>query len=242
VIAWAAIPLLQHPEVTRDALQSVVNILGDCLPKTRTLPDTGGSTGITGEDALRLPPIYVAPKPPPTPQPKPESTSTPPPPPVEVPTRTPEPTRRLYHGTTASAVADILSQINLGIGKARPDFGQGFYTTANLDDAWRVARWKGGAGAVIVFDVPIMRLNSLNHLVFTSADSAWDNFILLNRSVGGLPHSYDWVEGPVAQAWDITAKTVTAFPYPEYHQLSIHTPAAAVLFQQSITGVLYEGN
>lgn len=118
------------------------------------------------------------------------------------------------------------------------DFGQGFYTTASLSHAWSAAKRKGGASAVVIFDVPVNELNSLNHLVFSSPDKSWQDFILANRSRDGVGHSYDWVEGPVARDWDLSAKTVNAWPYPDYHQLSIHTPRAAILFGRSITGVL----
>jgi RHS repeat-associated protein len=153
-----------------------------------------------------------------------------------------EPTRRLYHGTTAAAEPSIRAYIDLYIGKQSPDFGQGFYTTASLNDAWRLTDWKGqgAVGAVIVFDVPIAQLNSLNHLVFNSVNRAWEDFVLMNRGIRGVAHNYDWVEGPVAKDWDFNTKTVVALePFPdEYHQLSIHTETARILFQKSITTIL----
>lgn len=164
-------------------------------------------------------------------------------PPIKIGTPTKGPTRRLYHATTVDKVLSILSGINLTIGKPSPDFGQGFYTTASFSDAVGIAtKWKSGTGAIIVFDVPIDELNSLSHLVFTSPDSSWDNSILFNRAATGLYHNYDWVEGPVAKSWNLAKRTVVPFEYPAYHQLSIHTPAAAQLFQRSITQVLDYGD
>jgi hypothetical protein len=192
----------------------------------------------TMEEIERVGPIEWQ-RPKPEPQITPVGTKVPP----IVTTPTKGPTRRLYHATTVDKVLSILSGINLTIGKESPDFGQGFYTTASFTDAVGIAtRWKGGTGAIVVFDVPIAELNSLNHLVFTSADSSWDNFVLFNRSVTGLHHNYDWVEGPVAKSWDLATRTVIPFEYPAYHQLSIHTSAAAQLFQRSITEILDYGD
>ena len=169
--------------------------------------------------------------------PEPEVTRIPP----RVATNTPEPTRRLYHGTSSVYAESIIAGIDLRFGREMLDFGQGFYTTASWDHAeslaFRAVDRSGGVAAIVQFDVPLQPLEALPHLVFTSADASWSSFVFRNRHNRGLRHPYDWVEGPVADEWD--REPVVALPYPRYHQLSIHTEAARRLFQSSITEVYY---
>ncbi len=196
---------------------------------------------VVNQDISEMP-IEVRPQPtsrpdaPPLPQPE---QPTPTPPPTPTPSPTPEPKRRLYHGTTVSDVPRILGGIDLFAGNALVDFGQGFYTTESLVHAERraiqMANGDKNNAAVVVFDVPSDQLNALHHLVFASADEAWRAFVLYHRNIPGVNHNYDWIEGPVARKW---IGGVEAWPYREYHQLSIHTEAARQLFQESITRVI----
>jgi hypothetical protein len=194
-----------------------------------TVPQTQTKTQLQVSPIERL---YTLPEIDPEKQPK-----TTPLPPLPRPTN--GPTRRLYHGTDVVSANSIVALIDLTTGRDELDFGQGFYTTASLKHAQRLAKTRGGSnGAIVVFDVPISELYSLNYLVFSSADSNWEAFVVYHRSVAGVNHDYDWVEGPVAKDWNVTRGTASALPYPEYHQLSIHTEAARWLFQKSISGVV----
>ena len=197
VVYVAAIPAGQYlVEHSDEIAEEVEDIIGEC---ERIV-----------EDAFRKPFVGPIGDPflPPLPQPQPTAAS--------------ESARRLYHGTTKSDVPSILARISLTIGRPDLDFGQGFYTTASLIHTRRIARLRsldrGGTPAIVVFDVPVEHLYSLSHLVFDSANAEWERFVLRHRSLQGS-HSYDWVEGPVAQTVDEIKGVVTALPYPEYHPL-----------------------
>jgi RHS repeat-associated protein len=147
------------------------------------------------------------------------------------PPRDREPRRTLYHGTDPSGAASILTNgINIAAGNPQVDFGQGFYTTDNIEQARN-----RGNGAIVIFEVSVNELLSLRHLEFTSPDNAWATFVLYHRTTPGVNHNYDWVEGPVARRWSARTGIVTV--YQGYHQLSIHTEAARQLFQRSIVGI-----
>lgn len=83
------------------------------------------------------------------------------------------------------------------------DFGAGFYTTSNLDQAKRWARLqaqrrRSGSALVSVYEINEAVFESLSLLRFERANAAWLDFVVENRKglYQGAP--YDIVIGPVA--------------------------------------------
>ena len=126
-------------------------------------------------------------------------------------------------------------------GRTNADFGKGFYTTSNFEQAVRWAHIKrereDGVRAVVSvyeFDETLLENTDWNIRKFTGADEAWLYFVTDCRKSRG--HDYDLVQGPVAN--DKVFTTVNLFEsgvlsadaailqlraYKTYDQLSFHT-------------------
>jgi hypothetical protein len=116
----------------------------------------------------------------------------------------------LYHGSTFHVRTP-----NVTRGRASVDFGQGFYTTLNIDQARRWALNKqqssGGNSSAIVsvyrVDDNILEKEEYNIRRFDKANEEWLTFVVnCRRNVG---HDYDIVYGPVAN--DRVYATITLF-------------------------------
>lgn len=143
---------------------------------------------------------------------------------------------RLYHGSTVA-----VRKPSLRPGRPNADFGKGFYTTSNLEQAERWAHIKQereeaerAVVSVYEFDESLLDSSDLNIRRFTGADEPWLFFVTDCRK--SRPHEYDLVEGPVAD--DKVFNTVNLFEsgllsaeaailelraYKTYDQLSFHT-------------------
>lgn len=124
----------------------------------------------------------------------------------------------LYHGTVFE-----ISKIDVSLGRARKDFGKGFYMAVSKQQAigmmhkkYRemVRRSRNKQESTfseklyqIILDESVLR--QLNIKVFDYADAEWLDFILLCREHGGTPHDYDLVIGPTAD--DDTALCLKAY-------------------------------
>lgn len=106
---------------------------------------------------------------------------------------------RIYHGSIF-----VVEKPNLEVLNFRTDFGKGFYTTTDLEQA---KRWSGikkkrlEKGNRIKQYVNIYEYtenNNLNILNFEEAPEEWLKFVYKNRQSEGLIHEYDIVKGPVA--------------------------------------------
>jgi hypothetical protein len=115
----------------------------------------------------------------------------------------------LYHGSSYDFDAIDLTQ-----GRPYKDFGQGFYTSANIDHAKSMAERNAKMrrsklrrhdfGHKLIekwlyhyrFDKD--KTAGLSVKEFTEADREWGMFITLNRSRRGTPHKYDIIIGPTA--------------------------------------------
>lgn len=146
---------------------------------------------------------------------------------------------RLYHGSTVT-----VRRPSLRPGRSKADFGKGFYTTSNLEQAERWAHIKkereGAERAVVSvyeFDESLLKQEVWKIRRFTGADEAWLLFVTGCRH--SLKHNYDLVEGPVAN--DKVFTTVNLFEsgvlsaeaailelkvYKTYDQLSFHSDRA----------------
>lgn len=143
---------------------------------------------------------------------------------------------KLYHGSTVT-----VRKPSLRIGRRNADFGKGFYTTTNADQAIRWANIKKdreSAERAIVsvyeFDESLLQHPKWNIRQFNGADEEWLYFVTDCRKSKG--HDYDLVLGPVAN--DKVFTTVNLFEsgildakaaimqlkaYKTYDQISFHT-------------------
>ena len=112
----------------------------------------------------------------------------------------------LYHGSNVPVLSPDLNH-----SKSNLDFGAGFYTTSDLDQAKRWARTttrRRGTGepTVSIFSVTSVDLRSLNVQRFTSPNKAWLDYITINRKCLPDESQYDLIIGPVAN--DDTQPTI----------------------------------
>ena len=106
----------------------------------------------------------------------------------------------LYHGTNVEFDA-----IDLAKSKPNKDFGQGFYLTADYEQALAMARIKVeqlefGEPLLLTYEVDEELMKSLKTLHFNEYSEDWAKFILLNRrnTASGPAHNYDIVYGTIA--------------------------------------------
>jgi hypothetical protein len=118
---------------------------------------------------------------------------------------------KIYHGSTdAVHLPTILDTQRL------LDFGKGFYTTTNFEQAQRWAIIKrnriGNQAEAIVnvynFDEKLLDSAIFKLRLFKSADEDWLDFIVLNRR-SSISHHYDIVMGAVAN--DTLYQTLTLY-------------------------------
>ena len=76
------------------------------------------------------------------------------------------------------------------------DFGNGFYTTRDPQQAADWAARFGKNGTVLHFRIPTSQLDSLNSLSFSEGDSSLAGFVRGYRG-GSTDTPYDMVEGPM---------------------------------------------
>lgn len=106
----------------------------------------------------------------------------------------------LYHGSIEKVEKPAYNRC-----RSNTDFGRGFYTTTNLDQAVKWARLKqqraGKAQAIVsvfeIDDTVFEPSGKLKILQFTGSDIPWLEFVTANRRGLNTKH-YDIVFGPVA--------------------------------------------
>ena len=103
----------------------------------------------------------------------------------------------LYHGSNA-----VIEAPNLEHSRKELDFGIGFYTTANYEQAEqfseKVVERKGGNKIVNIYDFDNENLQKLKILKFAEPNGEWLNFVSDNRNSIPLQNDYDIIIGPVA--------------------------------------------
>ena len=106
---------------------------------------------------------------------------------------------KLYHGSIVS-----VKNPNLRQGRPNTDYGKGFYTTVDFDQAVRWARIRrdrvgGGKAVVSVYEVDddILQKKDFRIMEYNGATKEWLDFVVANRRYAPL-HDYDIVLGPVA--------------------------------------------
>lgn len=118
---------------------------------------------------------------------------------------------KLYHGST-----DIIKKPLILDSQRLLDFGKGFYTTTNLEQAQKWAlikqnRMGENAQAYVsefFIDDKVIELPSFHVKRFKSADEEWLDFVVRNRKENYL-HPFDMVIGAVAN--DTLYKTLTLY-------------------------------
>ncbi len=106
----------------------------------------------------------------------------------------------LYHGGLVEVATPRIIR-----GNRVGDFGIGFYTTTDLDQARRFVRRKcfvagQKRGIVSVYSVPdsILSGDMLKIRRFASPGADWVEFVFANRRQADFEHGFDVVYGPVA--------------------------------------------
>ncbi|MGL4944064.1 MAG: DUF3990 domain-containing protein [Thermoguttaceae bacterium] len=117
---------------------------------------------------------------------------------------------KTYHGSL-----EVVESPKLIVANRTLDFGQGFYTTTNFDQAnqWvEIRKENSGSncGYVNVYEVADSLLDdtSLNVLKFDSPNEEWVDFIIKNRTDVDFNHDFDLVFGPVANDRVYTSLTL----------------------------------
>lgn len=120
-------------------------------------------------------------------------------------------TFQVYHGSTLSVPMPRLLPLT-----RRLDFGAGFYTTSDLDQARRWASIKklrraGTQALVSRYDASaVLESASMNIKHFAVADVEWLAFVMAHRMNKALPRmGYDVIRGPVAN--DRLYETLTLY-------------------------------
>lgn len=152
---------------------------------------------------------------------------------------------KLYHGSTIAVKHPSIRQ-----GHSNIDFGKGFYTTIDYEQAarWaRIRRERSGGGNAIVsvysIDDDILQREDLRIMAYNGATVEWLDFIVANRR-NAPRHNYDIVLGPVAN--DNLYATISLYENGElsaeaaivqqkthvlFNQVSFHSPAAIALLR-----------
>lgn len=104
----------------------------------------------------------------------------------------------IYHGSNVTVEEPRILTPNRYL-----DFGAGFYTTTNYDQALNFAgkvtmRKKCGRSTVNIYELDESIFDNVNVLNFESADEAWLDFVSDNRSGIDRTAGYDLICGPVA--------------------------------------------
>ena len=143
----------------------------------------------------------------------------------------------LYHGSNHD-----FDTIDLSKSKDKRDFGRGFYTTTIRQQAedWASSlfdRYKGDG--IFVYEMEFELPGSLSVKTYEGLSEEWLLMVQKNRTLGGIQHNYDIVQGPVAN--DKTARAIALYiagvinadeairrlKFNQVNnQVSFHTPAA----------------
>ena len=89
----------------------------------------------------------------------------------------------LYHGSNVEVKEPILLKVQREL-----DFGKGFYTTSDMEQAarwaWRTAKRRGESNAfVTVYEVNEDELKNIRLLSFDSPNVEWLNLVVKNRKL-----------------------------------------------------------
>ncbi|GHT77735.1 hypothetical protein FACS1894130_03070 [Spirochaetia bacterium] len=143
----------------------------------------------------------------------------------------------LYHGSNMK-----FDSISLGVSKDKRDFGKGFYMTTEKSQAeqWaEVLNYRQKKDGLFLYELELNNIDQLAVKKFDGISKEWLDFIAKNRIQGGIQHTFDVVQGPVANDKTMdaiglylsntlsTSETLTRLTYMKpNNQVSIHTGKA----------------
>ena len=115
----------------------------------------------------------------------------------------------LYHGSNVEVKEPVLLKVQREL-----DFGKGFYTTSDMEQAarwaWRTAKRRGESNAfVTVYEVKDDELKNIRLLSFDSPNVEWLNLVVKNRKGEYIAGDWDIISGPVAD--DQTAQVIDLY-------------------------------
>ena len=116
----------------------------------------------------------------------------------------------LYHGSNVTVEKPVLVKQNRFL-----DFGFGFYTTTNKEQAKDFAvkvtdKRKNGTATLNIYEVDETKaIAECNVLSFDEPDEAWLDFVAQNRQGMYSGEKYDLIYGPVAN--DDVYRTITLY-------------------------------
>jgi len=113
----------------------------------------------------------------------------------------------LYHGSNCN-----FDEVDISKSKDKRDFGKGFYTTTLREQAedWAEAlfdRYKGDG--VFIYELELELAGELSVKKYDGLSEEWLLMVQKNRTLGGIQHKFDIVQGPVAN--DKTARTIALY-------------------------------
>jgi len=114
---------------------------------------------------------------------------------------------KLYHGSNCD-----FQEVDLSKSKDKRDFGKGFYTTTFREQAHEWAETlfdRYGGFGFYVYEFDFEPTTDLKIKRFDALAEEWLQMIRENRVMGGVQHSFDVVEGAVAN--DKTNRTIALF-------------------------------
>jgi len=143
----------------------------------------------------------------------------------------------LYHGSN-----NDFNAVDLSKSKDKRDFGRGFYTTTLREQAedWAKSlfdRYK--RDGIFVYELEFELSKDISIKKYDGLSEEWLVMVQKNRTLGGIQHDFDIVQGPVAN--DKTARTIALYIAgiinaneaierlqfsKNNNQMSFHTPAA----------------
>ena len=114
----------------------------------------------------------------------------------------------LFHGSNSSIEKPLLLKAS-----HPTDFGTGFYTTTNyeqaVDFAKRVVNLRKGLALVNIYELNEKEIEKNLILRFESPNVDWPHFVVNNRMLKPIETDYDIIIGPVAN--DDVYETIIAF-------------------------------
>jgi hypothetical protein len=113
----------------------------------------------------------------------------------------------LYHGSNID-----FSSVDLSLSKNKRDFGRGFYMTTLKEQAksWAIRMYnRYGYTGSYVYEFELNITDDLTTRSFSGLTKEWLEFVIENRTKGGLQHGFDVVQGAVAN--DDTRETINYY-------------------------------
>lgn len=113
----------------------------------------------------------------------------------------------LYHGSNFD-----FESVDLSKSKDKRDFGKGFYTTVIREQAedWaKILFERYNGDGIYIYEIELKITDNLLVKNYDGLSEEWLLMIQRNRTLGGIQHNYDIIQGPVAN--DKTTRTIALY-------------------------------